>query len=157
MEQQKRLYRSKTDRVLCGLCGGLGRYLNIDSNLIRLLFLLVGVIRPEILIAYIVACLIIPEEPFTPTGGGAESPPPSPLRIDETTILAVVLLVVGISILLSGLSIVIPFLETKWPFIFKIITNLPEANLVILVAWTLIGLLLVVVGLLLLRRVGQPK
>ncbi len=33
----KRLYRSKDNRVLCGVCGGIGDYLNVDPTIIRLL------------------------------------------------------------------------------------------------------------------------
>lgn len=34
--EQKRLYRSVTNRKICGVCGGLGEYFNIDPTLIRL-------------------------------------------------------------------------------------------------------------------------
>ena len=36
----KRLYRSKNDRMLCGVCGGIGEYLDIDPTLIRLVWAL---------------------------------------------------------------------------------------------------------------------
>ena len=39
---EKRLYRSKNSRMLCGVCGGIGEYLNIDPTLIRLMAVLVG-------------------------------------------------------------------------------------------------------------------
>ena len=57
----KRLYRSKDNRVLCGVCGGIGYYLNVDPTIIRLLCLLLGFTGSG-LIAYIVAAVIIPEE-----------------------------------------------------------------------------------------------
>ena len=50
--QPKGLYKSKTNRVLFGVCGGLGEYFNIDPTIFRLIMLL----------AYIVAAIIIPEE-----------------------------------------------------------------------------------------------
>lgn len=156
MEQQKRLYRSKRDKVLCGLCGGLGRYLNIDSNIIRLLFVFVGVIRPELLLAYIVACLVIPEEPSASAGEAVEKQPPSPPIIDERTIIAIVFLVVGITVLATGLSLMAPFIEARWPIILRVSTNLPEVNLSILIASTLIGLLFIIVGLLFLRKQPTP-
>ena len=60
----KRLYRSKRDRKLAGVCGGLGEYLDIDPNLVRLgLFLLAlatGIF--PVVITYIAAWLILPEE-----------------------------------------------------------------------------------------------
>lgn len=57
----KRLDRSKDNRVLCGVCGGIGDYLNVDPTIIRLLCLLLGFTGSG-LIAYIVAAVIIPEE-----------------------------------------------------------------------------------------------
>ena len=60
----KRLYRSKRDRKLAGECGGLGEYLDIDPNLVRLgvflLALATGII--PVVITYIAAWLILPEE-----------------------------------------------------------------------------------------------
>jgi len=63
-ENPKKLYRSTTDRMIGGVCGGLGSYLNIDSTVIRLVFVLLTVfgIGSSILI-YIIMLLIVPEEP----------------------------------------------------------------------------------------------
>lgn len=62
----KRLYRSRKDRVIAGVCGGIGDYFEIDPMLIRLVWLLLGMTGTGIL-AYIVAWIIIPEEPGSPT------------------------------------------------------------------------------------------
>ncbi len=59
--EPKRLYKSRTNRVLCGVCGGIGEYLNIDPTIIRLLFVLLGCTTTGI-IAYLVAAIIIPEQ-----------------------------------------------------------------------------------------------
>ncbi|MBU5473058.1 PspC domain-containing protein [Roseburia sp. MSJ-14] len=59
--EPKRLYKSRTNRVLCGVCGGIGEYLNIDPTIIRLLFVLLGCTVTG-LIAYLVAAIIIPEQ-----------------------------------------------------------------------------------------------
>ena len=61
----KKLYRSKDNRVIAGVCGGIGEYFNIDPTLIRLLWLLISVVSAGLggLVAYIVAWVIIPEEP----------------------------------------------------------------------------------------------
>ena len=58
----KKLYRSRKDRILCGVCGGLGEYFGLDSTLIRVLWLLFGLTGAGIL-AYIIACIIVPEKP----------------------------------------------------------------------------------------------
>ena len=58
----KRLYRSRTQRMLCGVCGGIGEYFNIDPTLIRLLLVLFGC-RGGGILAYIIAAIIIPDGP----------------------------------------------------------------------------------------------
>lgn len=62
--QGKKLYRSRNKRIISGVCGGLGDYLGIDPNIIRLLLVVItifGYILPWIIV-YIIACLLIPEE-----------------------------------------------------------------------------------------------
>lgn len=61
--EQKRLYKSTTNRVLCGVCGGLGEYFNVDPTIIRLLFILLLFGAGSGLLAYIIAAIIIPEQP----------------------------------------------------------------------------------------------
>lgn len=58
--EPKRLYKSRTNRLLCGVCGGLGEYFNIDPTIIRLLFVLLGCTMTG-LVAYLIAAIIIPE------------------------------------------------------------------------------------------------
>ena len=60
---EKKRYRSRTDKKICGVCGGVAKYFNIDPTLVRLgvaLFTLFGGCG---LLAYIVCALVIPEEP----------------------------------------------------------------------------------------------
>jgi phage shock protein PspC (stress-responsive transcriptional regulator) len=60
----KRLYRSKNERLLGGVCGGIGQYYDTDPNLIRILWVVLTLLSVGIgLIAYLVAWIIIPEEP----------------------------------------------------------------------------------------------
>lgn len=59
--EQKRLYKSKTNRVLFGVCGGLGEYFNIDPTLIRLIMALLICGAGTGLLAYIIAAIIMPE------------------------------------------------------------------------------------------------
>lgn len=60
--EMKRLYRSKNDRMICGVCGGIAEYFNIDPTLIRLAFVLFGLSGSGIL-AYFVAAVIMPDAP----------------------------------------------------------------------------------------------
>ena len=60
----KKLYRVEEGKVIGGVCGGIGEYLNIDANIIRLLFVILGFTGTG-LIAYIVGALIIPTKSQT--------------------------------------------------------------------------------------------
>jgi phage shock protein C len=59
-----KLYRSKKNRIIAGVCGGIGEYFKVDPTLVRLLWLLVSVMgMGSGVVAYIIAWIIIPEEP----------------------------------------------------------------------------------------------
>ena len=59
---KKKLYRSRSDSMLGGVCGGLGDYFDIDSNLIRLIFVLLGVANGVGVLIYLAMWLIVPQE-----------------------------------------------------------------------------------------------
>ena len=59
----KKLYKSNRDKKICGVCGGIAEYLNVDATLIRLAFVLVSALGGSGVLAYIVAALILPEAP----------------------------------------------------------------------------------------------
>ncbi|MBT4376498.1 PspC domain-containing protein [archaeon] len=58
----KRLYRSKKDRIIAGVCAGIGEYFNLDPVLIRLLWVIGTLIYGAGILAYIIAWIIIPEK-----------------------------------------------------------------------------------------------
>lgn len=60
----KKLYRSRNDRMIAGVCGGLGEYFGIDSTLFRLLFVVAAVFGGSGFIAYLLFMIIVPQEPF---------------------------------------------------------------------------------------------
>lgn len=69
----KRLYRSSTEKIICGVCGGLAEYLGIDSVLVRLAAIALFIVNPgAAIILYIAACIIMPEKPTIP--GTTEEP-----------------------------------------------------------------------------------
>ena len=59
----KRLYRSRKDRMIGGVCGGLAEYMSIDPTLVRLLFVLGMIAVGGTFWAYIIMMVIVPEEP----------------------------------------------------------------------------------------------
>lgn len=62
MDINKRLYRSVQDRMLCGVCGGIGEYFGVDPTLIRLLWAVVACSGTGLLV-YFLAAIIIPLTP----------------------------------------------------------------------------------------------
>ena len=60
--EPKRLYRSVRDRMLLGVCGGIGEYCNIDATIIRVVWAVFGCTGAGIL-AYFVAAVIMPQNP----------------------------------------------------------------------------------------------
>ena len=60
---EKKLYRSKSDKKVAGVCGGLAKYLGIDVTLIRLAVVLLTLFVGGGLLAYIICMFVIPEEP----------------------------------------------------------------------------------------------
>ena len=63
MENTKRLYRSRTNRQLGGVCAGLGAYFNLDPTLVRLAFAILALFGGAGLPLYLVMWIIIPEAP----------------------------------------------------------------------------------------------
>ena len=60
---QKKLYKSASDKKLAGVCGGLADYLDMDSTIVRLVWVLVSLAGGAGLLAYLLAALIMPEAP----------------------------------------------------------------------------------------------
>lgn len=57
----KRLVKSQTDRKICGVCGGIAEYLNLDSAIIRLIWVIAVLFLGTGILAYIIAAIIMPE------------------------------------------------------------------------------------------------
>ncbi len=60
---KKRLYRSKKDRMLGGVCGGIAEYFDVDPTLIRLAWVVFTFFGGSGVFAYIIAWIIVPERP----------------------------------------------------------------------------------------------
>lgn len=67
VSMEKRLYRSRTDRMIGGVCGGLGKYFDVDPTLIRLAFVLMFVFGGSGLLLYFILWIVLPEEGRTYT------------------------------------------------------------------------------------------
>jgi phage shock protein C len=67
MAETRRLYRSRTNRKLAGVCGGLAQYFNADPTLMRVLFVVLALLGGPGLLIYLLLWIVVPEEPL----GGA--------------------------------------------------------------------------------------
>lgn len=68
----RRLYRSRTDKVMGGVCGGLGEYFNIDPTLLRVVFVVLALVNGLGIIAYLAMWLVFPRQ--VPQEEPAETP-----------------------------------------------------------------------------------
>ncbi len=60
--ESKRLYRSSNQRMICGVCGGIAEYFNIDPTIIRLAWVLFSLAGGSGILVYLIAAIIIPED-----------------------------------------------------------------------------------------------
>ncbi|RME22728.1 MAG: PspC domain-containing protein [Candidatus Zixiibacteriota bacterium] len=70
----RKLYRSNTDKMLAGVCGGLAKYFDIDPTIVRLAFVFVTLMGGSGILAYLVCWVVIPRDPALPP-----SPPVDPV------------------------------------------------------------------------------
>ena len=59
---KKRLYKSSTDKKVCGVCGGIANYFDVDPTVIRLIWVIFTLVGGSGLIAYIIAAIIMPDQ-----------------------------------------------------------------------------------------------
>ncbi len=60
---EKKLYRSATDKKICGVCGGIAQYFKVDPTLVRVIWTVLACFGGSGLLAYIICAVIMPEEP----------------------------------------------------------------------------------------------
>lgn len=65
MVENKRLHRSRTDRVIAGVCGGLADYFGVDPILVRVLWVVAVLSFGAGLLAYVLLWLFVPQESIT--------------------------------------------------------------------------------------------
>jgi phage shock protein C len=75
MNSPKKLYRSKKDVWIAGVCGGLGEYLGVDTMTIRILWLIFTVLGGSGILIYLLCWLLIPVEPVEPIVSTAPAAP----------------------------------------------------------------------------------
>lgn len=96
---EKRIYRSTTDQVIGGVCGGLGEYFEIDPTIIRLVWA-IAVFAGVGFLAYIIAWIVIPEKPRGYDNSSFEADPfqkPKRRRDNTSVIVGAILVFIGAS------------------------------------------------------------
>jgi phage shock protein C len=63
MADVRKLYRSRTNRQLAGVCGGLAEHFNMDATLLRVLFVVLAVLGGSGVVIYVAMWIIVPQEP----------------------------------------------------------------------------------------------
>lgn len=123
----KRLYRSRRNRMLGGVCGGIAEYFDVDPVIIRLVAVALFFVGGSAVLAYIIALIIIPYEPLeasaaSPASGASPAPPPASYAAAAGTaparsgvndaiplFLGILLIVIGGLFLLDNLPFFSPF------------------------------------------------
>ena len=67
MDQQKRLYRSRTEKMIAGVCGGIARYFDIDPTIIRVIWVAATLLAGSGVLAYLILWVVVQLEPVPPT------------------------------------------------------------------------------------------
>lgn len=138
----RQLYRSRHDKVMGGVCGGLGRYLGIDPLIVRILFVILALSEGVGLALYVLLWIFVPLEPETTAAQGDrdadlvdpfEEKPAGEVKAQDRMILVGVLLIgFGLFTLLRNF-VPIPWIGKLWPLalvalgVLLLISNLRES------------------------------
>jgi len=112
---EKRIYRSRTNSMIAGICGGLGEYLNVDPTIIRVVAVLLIIPDGIGLLAYIIGWVIIPRQPET------DAEVVAPEKSERSRLLpGLALILIGLIFLLNNL---IPWFNIGylWPLILIVL------------------------------------
>ncbi|MDD5417895.1 MAG: PspC domain-containing protein [Candidatus Nanoarchaeia archaeon] len=114
-QHMRKLYRSKTNRVIAGICGGIGEYFNIDPVIIRILWVLFTLAGGSGIIAYIIAWVIIPEEKDKSIAEKFSNAEKNGKHYKmEKNEKAKILMLLGIFIIIVGLGFVLRNVFSNW-------------------------------------------
>jgi len=115
-KNMKKLYRSNSERIIWGVCGGLGNYFQIDPILIRILFVLLFFAGGTGLFIYIILAIMIPKLPEE--GIKEES-----IKVNKgfRSFLGLLIALVGLNILLDSVFNINIFYLLNWKILFAIL------------------------------------
>jgi len=145
----RRLFRSRKERVFCGVCGGLAEYLRVDPVLIRLAVVALFLINPgAAILLYIAACVLMPEASEEVKGGEGEVVKEVPSKAREVTKLA--LLSIGVALIVVG-ALVITSKLIRWDLLIDPLRQLwtyitSSTNIIGGLALLIVGTILIIIA-----------
>jgi phage shock protein C len=116
----RRLYRSRTESVIGGVCGGVAEYLDVDPSIVRILWAILGLVTGGIFVVlYVVMWIVVPEAPGAESGAApSATSPAAPVRRrgsgSGSLVLGLILVAVGAYFLIRQY---LPQIDTDllWP------------------------------------------
>ena len=116
--RNKKLYRSQTNRMLGGVCGGIAEYFSIDPNLVRLIWVAISLLGGFGVLVYIASLFIVPNNPDQTPVENAER-----LIKDKYMFWGSLLIIVGIFLILrqTGLFYAFNFWHIPWQSVWAIL------------------------------------
>jgi phage shock protein C len=105
----RRLYKSRTDRMIDGVCGGIARYIGVDPTLVRVVWVLLTILGGSGILLYIAGMVLIPKEPYVFPTFDAASPatlttPSSDPSKKNSLLWGILLIIVGLFIFLHNMG-----------------------------------------------------
>lgn len=116
MVTTKKLYRSKTNRVIAGVCGGIAEYVGADPTFIRILWILMTLLGGSGVLLYVIAYLIMPENSESIDNSSSNG------TSNFRTIIGILLIVLGLALLSDtlGLFSFSELWKKSWEYILPI-------------------------------------
>jgi phage shock protein C len=100
-DRQKHLHRSRGNKVIAGICGGLGEYLGVDANIVRLFWVVLSLMGGSGIVLYVLAYFIMPPESYEEN----MPPPTGQLNFTAIKVFGAVFIIAGMAILFDNLNI----------------------------------------------------
>lgn len=99
----RRLYKSRRNRMIDGVCGGVAEYFGVDPTLVRIIWVIVTLLGGTGFLLYIVAMIIMPANPESMATAGVSSPSPAP-NGDKKRFWGILLVLAGAFLLMINLG-----------------------------------------------------
>lgn len=136
-QKPKRLYKSRRNRMIDGVCGGFAEYLDVDPTIVRILWVLVACMGGAGILLYIAGMIIMPVNPehvvqTVPPAAGELASAEAVSGSDARKFWGVLLVIVGVVILFSNLGFFHWFYwwNFSWSVVFPVILILAGAALI---------------------------